>query len=149
MSPLKPHLMSKLLPPPYFILILRKLTMCGTISEVITETYVCLHTCHWHCQFCHFHFLVVSSHLYRGSPKENLPCRPYLEKISISFLAKACSHVTNSIDTKGWRSVSDAKCVLPLLQNMKLWCRLFAGPLLFGNQALNYLIACLVQFSSS
>lgn len=48
--PLKPHLMSKILSPDphirhiYFILILRKCTTCGTISEVITETRLCLHT---------------------------------------------------------------------------------------------------------
>lgn len=77
------------------ILVLRKLTTCGSISEIITENHLCLHTCFWYYQFCYIHFLELNSHVYHGSPKEDLRGRPYLEKksVSIVLLAKVCSNM--------------------------------------------------------
>lgn len=117
--PLKPHLMSKIVSPHphirhiYFILILRKFTTCGTISEVITETRLCLHTCHWLYQFYYIPFLVVSRHLFCGSPKEDLSVdhiwkniNPYLVTCQGLF-----HHVTNSSETK-----VDAQYQMPNVQ---------------------------------
>lgn len=77
----------------YFILILRKFTRCETISEAITETRLRLHTCHGHYQFYCSPFLVVSSHLHCGSPKEDLSVDHIWKKksLDIFLLAKACS----------------------------------------------------------
>lgn len=76
-SPLKQYLTSKTLSPPqptcHIYFISRKLTTCETISELISETRLRLHTGHWHSQFCYVHFLVLSSHLYCGFPRGRPP----------------------------------------------------------------------------
>lgn len=62
------------------ILVLKKLTTCGSILEIITENHLCLHTCFWYYQFCSIYFLEVNSHIYHGSPKEDLCGRPLFKK---------------------------------------------------------------------
>lgn len=87
----------------YFILILRKFTRCETISEAITETRLRLYTCHGHYQFYYSPFLVVSSHLHCGSPKEDLSVDHIWKKQIIGYLFTSQGmfhHVTNSSDTK-------------------------------------------------
>lgn len=134
----------------YCVLVLRKLNTCGTILEIIPETRLCLHTCYWHWPILLNSFPSSEQPPLPWIPQGRPPWETIFEKIKNQwasfYLPKHVPTMWQILVVLRLTFLSDAKRVVPLLWNIKLWCRLFAGPLHWGNWGPNYLITHFFNF---